>query len=85
MACVGTEVHCFACTCRACRRALTAHLVQCRKCNFRVHGECTTDGVCTLCSAACASGGSATVRKPRKFNQKWLLSRLWLRYDPVCV
>ena len=35
MARVGTEVHCFACTCRACRRALTAHLVQCRKCNFR--------------------------------------------------
>ena len=29
--------------------------------------------------------GSATVRKPRKFNQKWLLSRPWLRYDPVCV
>ena len=27
MARVGTEVHCFACTCRACRRALTTHLV----------------------------------------------------------
>ena len=36
MARVGTEVHCFACTCRACRGALIAHLVQCRKCNFRV-------------------------------------------------
>jgi hypothetical protein len=75
MARVGTEVHCFTCTCRACRRALSGHLVQCRKCNFRVHGECTTDGVCTLCSATCASGGSATVRKPRKFNPRWLLSR----------
>ena len=50
MARVGTEVHCFTCTCRACKRALTAHLVQCWKCEFRVHGECTTDGVCTLCS-----------------------------------
>ena len=85
MARVGTEVHSFTCTCRACRRALSGHLVQCRKCNFRVHGECTTDGLCTLCSAACASSGSATVRKPRKFNPRWLLSRPWLRYDPVCV
>ena len=85
MARVSTEVHCFTCTCRACRGVLSGHLVQCRKCNFRVHGECTTDGLCTLCSAACASSGSATVRKPRKFNPRWLLSRPWLRYDPVCV
>ena len=25
------------------------------------------------------------MRKPRKSNQKWLLSRPWLQYDPVCV
>ena len=71
MARVGTEVHCLTCTCRACMRALSGHLVQCRKCNFRVHGECTTYGLHTLCSAACASSGSATVRKPRKFNPRW--------------
>ena len=58
MARVSTEVHCFTCTCRACRRALSGHLVQCRKCNLRVHGECTTDGLCTLCSTACASSGT---------------------------
>ena len=81
MARVETKVHCLACTCRACKRALTAHLVQCWKCNFWVHCESTTHGVCTLCSAASPSGGSATVRKPRQFNQKWLLSRAWLRYE----
>ena len=25
------------------------------------------------------------MRKLRKFNQKWLWTRPWLRYDPVCV
>ena len=25
------------------------------------------------------------MRKPHKFNQNWLLSRSWLRYDPICV
>ena len=78
MARVGTEVHCSACSCRACRRALTAHLVQCRKCNFRVHGESI---LCTLCSPTSPSGGSATMQKPCKFNQKWLVSRPWLQYE----
>ena len=34
MARVGTEVHCCTCTCRACRRALTAHLVHAGSATF---------------------------------------------------
>ena len=49
MTMVGTSVHCFVCTCRACGQEVSTLDVECHKCHFRVHPGCTTNGICTSC------------------------------------
>ena len=37
MTMVGSNVHCFVCTCCACGQELSTLVVECHKCHFRVH------------------------------------------------
>ena len=80
---VGSTVHCFSCTCRACGNELPSHTVECHGCHFRMHPDCTTDGICTRCAERNPPRERAP--KARKFNHAWLPTRPWLQYDAVCV
>ena len=81
MTMVGSNVHCFVCTCCACGQEVSSLGVECHKCkcHFRVHPGCTTDGICT--SYAERHRPSNPLPKKRQFKTEWLLTRSWLRYD----
>ena len=53
MTMVGSTVHCFVCTCRACGKEVSTLDVERHKCHFRVHPGCTTDCICTSCVERC--------------------------------
>ena len=50
MTMVGSNMHCFVCTCRAYGQEVSSIDLECHKCHFRVHPGCTTDGICTSCA-----------------------------------
>ena len=76
---VGSTVCCFSCTC--CEASF--HTVEYQRGHFRVHPDCTTNGIHTRCverkpSLECAPN-------TRKFKLEWLLTCPWLHYNAVCV
>ena len=77
------SVHCFLCTCRACGNEVSSHTIECKGCHFRVHVGCTTDGICTRLAVRVPP--SNVVPKRHKFKTERILTRLWLRYDAMCV
>ena len=80
MTMVGSTVHCFSCTCRACGQEVSTHDVECHTCHFRVCPGCTTDGICTSCVERCRPSDPPSPKK-RQFRREWLLTRSWLRYE----
>ena len=80
MTMVGSTVHCFSCTCRACGQEVSTPDVECHTCHFRVCPGCTTDGICTSCVERCRPSDPPSLKK-RQFRREWLLTRSWLRYE----
>ena len=67
MTMVGATVHCFSCTCRACRQEVSMPDVESHKCHFRVHPGCTTDGIFTYCVERCRPSNPP---KKRQFKRE---------------
>ena len=78
MTMVGSNMHCFVCTCRAYGQDVSSLNVECHKCHFRVHPGCTTDGICTS-----SAGRHRPSNPPQEtaVQNRVALTWSWLRYD----